>query len=147
MGELVRKSRERQLEVADQLGYQIREALRLFVHELNGVDANLGGELLKGCSEEQLLKVFNGINRAVKLGAPLYNDGDHETCYGIYRQTASHFEKDKDMCKGMRDAFGTGLLKAETKPDFTAKAWTMRDTFDGLLNVLVRLAQELGPRP
>jgi hypothetical protein len=101
-------------------------------------------KMLKPCSREQLLKVFNGINRAVELGAPLYNDGDHEACFGIYRQTAAHFEKDKDMCKSVRDAFGAGMLKAETKADFTAKAWTMRDTFDGLLAVIMRLAQEVG---
>lgn len=106
--------------------------------------------MLASCSREQLLKVFNRINRAVELGAPLYNDGDHEACFGIYRQTAAHFEKDDGMCKSVRDAFGVGLLKSETKPDFTAKAWTMRDTFDGLLGVIIRLAQEAGakrPRP
>ena len=100
--------------------------------------------MLKSCSREQLLKVFNGINRAVELGAPLYNDGDHEACFGIYQQTAAHFEKDKKTCKAVRDAFGAGLLKSETKADFTAKAWTMRDTFDGLLGVILRLAQEVG---
>ncbi len=103
--------------------------------------------MLKGCSGEQLQKVFDGINRAVELGAPLYNDGDHEACYGIYRQTAAHFEKDKGLCKRLRDAFGAGLLKSETKPDFTSKAWTMRDTFDGLLSVLVRFTQQPAPRP
>ena len=102
--------------------------------------------ILKSCSREQLLKVFNRINRAVELGAPLYNDGDHEACFGIYKQTAVHFEKDDGMCKSVRDAFGVGLLKSETKPDFTAKAWTMRDTFDGLLGVIVRLAQERGAK-
>lgn len=97
--------------------------------------------VLESCTREQIVKVFEGINRAIELGAPLYNEGDHEACYGIYRQTAAHFERDNDMCKGIRDAFGDGLLKAETKEDFTKKAWAMRDTFDGLLQVVVRTAR------
>jgi len=96
----------------------------------------------KACSKDDLLKVFNGINRAIELGAPLYNDGDHEACFAIYMQTAAHFEKDDKMCKGLRDAFGVGLLKADTKADFTEKAWIMRDTFDGLLDLIIRLARE-----
>ncbi len=103
-------------------------------------------DMLQACSREQLLKVFNRINRAVELGAPLYNDGDHEACFQIYRQTAAHFEKDNAMCKGVRDAFGVGMLKAETKAGFTAKAWTMRDTFDGLLGLIMRMAQAAGPK-
>ncbi len=99
-------------------------------------------DLFKDCNREQLLKVFNRVNRAVELGAPLYNDGDHEACFKVYQQTAAHFEKDNAMCKGIRDAFGAGLLKSETKPDFTAKAWAMRDTFDGLLNLIMRVAQD-----
>ena len=98
--------------------------------------------VLDRCSKEQLLKVFTGINRAIELGAPLYNDGDHEACYNIYQQTAAHFEKDDRMCKGIRDAFGDGLLKAETKSDPTHKAWAMRDTFDGLLQIILIKARE-----
>jgi len=95
-------------------------------------------EILDGCSEKQFIKVYGGVNRAIELGAPLYNDGDHEACYGVYQQTAAHFERDNSLCKGLRDAFGAGLLKAETKKDYTQKAWAMRDAFDGVLRVLVR---------
>ncbi len=97
--------------------------------------------ILDGCSDQQFLKVYNGINRAIELGAPLYNEGDHQACYGIYQQTASHYERDTTMCKGLREAFAAGIKKAETKADFTEKAWAMRDAFDGILSVLVRKAQ------
>ncbi len=99
--------------------------------------------MLDGCDKEQMAKVFTGVTRAIELGAPLYNDGDHEACYNIYKQTATHFEKDKTLCKKLRDAFGDGMLKAETKNDATAKAWAMRDTFDGLLSVIVRKAKSM----
>jgi hypothetical protein len=97
--------------------------------------------ILKDCTREDVLKVFNGIQRAIELGAPLYNDGDHQACFNIYEQTATHFEKDPQLCKGLRDSLGAGLLKAETQGDATHKAWVMRDTFDGLLKVIVELAQ------
>ncbi len=98
--------------------------------------------ILSNCSKEQVLKVFNGINRAIELGAPLYNDGDHQACFNIYQQTAEHFEKDPKLCKGLRDSFGAGLLRAETESDATRKAWAMRDTFDGILAVIVELARQ-----
>lgn len=97
--------------------------------------------ILQDCSPEQIGKVFDGIQRAIQLGAPLYNDGDHEACFNIYRQTAEHFEKEPKLCKGVRDAFGAGLLRAEGEKDATFKAWAMRDTFDGLLAVIVELAR------
>ena len=52
--ELVRGSRERQFDVADQLGAQARETLRLFVHELDRVDHTLDGALLAGMGEAEV---------------------------------------------------------------------------------------------
>ena len=45
--ELVKKSRERQLDVADQLGLQSQEALSMFIHELDRVDAESNGDFLR----------------------------------------------------------------------------------------------------
>ncbi len=97
--------------------------------------------ILSDCSKEQVLKVFTGVQRAIELGAPLYNDGDHLACFNIYEQTAAHFEKDRTMCKGLRDALAAGLLKAEAETDPTHKAWVLRDTFDGVLGVIVNRAR------
>lgn len=54
--ELIKKSRERQLDVADQLGNQVREALQILVHELDRTDAELGGQFLKGYSEAEVFE-------------------------------------------------------------------------------------------
>ncbi len=94
--------------------------------------------LLDGCSAEQMRRVEEGITNAISLGAPVYNRGDREACYVIYRSAAQGFEADDSMCKGVRDAFGRGLLVADGKKDFTEKAWAMRDAFDGLLIVFNR---------
>lgn len=101
--------------------------------------------VLDDCSDKQILEVFQGITRAIELGAPVYNKGDHEACFVIYQQTAQHFEKEPSMCRGVREALGAGLLAAESRDSFTGKAWAMRDAFDGLLDVMVRKARTLQP--
>jgi serine protease Do len=94
--------------------------------------------VLDGCTPDQVADVFRSISDAINVGAPVYNRGEHEACFVIYRKVAEQYEGDGKMCKGVRDAFGQGLLRAETLEDFTAKAWAMRDTFDGLLDVIER---------
>jgi len=96
--------------------------------------------LLDGCSPDQVADLFRSISDAISIGAPVYNRGEHEACFVIYRKVAEKFEGDKKVCKGVRDAFGQGLLRADTLENFTDKAWAMRDTFDGLLGVIERKA-------
>ncbi|WP_417596216.1 Eco57I restriction-modification methylase domain-containing protein [Oceanospirillum sp.] len=54
--ELIKQSRQRQLDVADQLGNQVREALQILVHELDRTDAELGGHYLNGYSEAEVFE-------------------------------------------------------------------------------------------
>ena len=56
-----------------------------------------------------------------------------EECYRIYEGTALRLEQNAP-CKGVRTAFGDGLLRASAITSFKDKAWAMRDTFDGLTN-------------
>jgi serine protease Do len=97
-------------------------------------------KLLTGCRRDELVTVVGAIEDAIKNGAPLYNDGNHEACFRIYEGTAIKFERDSS-CAGVRSAFGDGLLRASTLTSPTEKAWAMRDTFDGLLMVIERWAQ------
>lgn len=89
--------------------------------------------VFKGCSGQQIADVVQAIWDAIEVGAPLYNDGDYNACFKIYEKTASRLEQ-SGPCPGVRTAFGDGLLKANTKQSLRAKAWAMRDTFDGLIN-------------
>ena len=98
--------------------------------------------MLDGCTPEQMLAVFQGIQEAISKGAPIYNAGEHEACFVIYRKVATDAEGDSKMCKGIRGAFGQGLLRAGSVDSFTEKAWVLRDTFDGLLGVLARKLNE-----
>lgn len=54
--ELIKQSRQRQLDVADQLGNQVREALQILVHELDRVDAEVSGQYLVGYSEAEVFE-------------------------------------------------------------------------------------------
>ena len=47
--------------------------------------------VLQGCTDADLLDVTKGIANAIEIGAPLYNSGDHESCYKIYEMTSERF--------------------------------------------------------
>src|SRR5690606_2103474 len=85
-----------------------------------------------GCKANQIEDVVKSIEDAIEIGAPLYNRGDIEACFRIYEGTATKIERDAP-CQGVSGAFGDVLLKVQSLPDYRAKAWAMRDTFDGLL--------------
>ncbi len=93
--------------------------------------------VLDGCSDQQIVEVVEAITSAIDVGAPLYNRGDIEACFRIYEGTSSKLERDPP-CKGVGKAFGDGLLRASTLTTFKEKAWALRDTFDGLIEVAVK---------
>ncbi len=99
-------------------------------------------KVLDGCSEDVLVELYHAIGKAIEVGAPVYNSGEHGACYRIYRRVVEAYESDQRMCKGLREALGQGLLRADgfDEQDFTSRAWAMRDTFDGVLDVIRRKA-------
>jgi hypothetical protein len=97
-----------------------------------------------GCKLEDIEDLVNQIGEAIETGAPLYNQGNHEACFRIYEGTAVKFEHDA-ACTGVRSAFGDGLLRASGLNTYTEKAWAMRDTFDGLVDVAQRWAEKHPP--
>jgi hypothetical protein len=103
---------------------------RVPMHELTVFD---------GCNSDNVGEVVRQIGEAIDNGAPLYNEGKHEACYRIYEGTAVKFEHDAP-CAGVRGAFGDGLLRASGLTTYKEKAWAMRDTFDGLIDVARRWA-------
>ena len=102
-----------------------------------------------GCNQEDVEAVIKSISDAIENGAPLYNTNTpsgYEACYRIYEGTALKYEKDAS-CKGVREAFGDGLLRASSMSSYKEKAWAMRDTFDGLIDVAQRWARANNAKP
>jgi hypothetical protein len=99
--------------------------------------------ILAGCKTEDIDGAIDAIGKTIEAGAPLYNAGNHEACFRIYEGTATKLERDS-ACAGIRDAFGAGLLRVATMQSYTEKAWALRDTFDGLIDVARRYKQSRG---
>ncbi|HEY5938071.1 MAG TPA: trypsin-like peptidase domain-containing protein [Kofleriaceae bacterium] len=97
-----------------------------------------------GCKHENIADVVKAIWEAIELGAPLYNQGNHEACFRIYENAVTKYERDA-ACKGVRTAFGDGLLRAQGMKTFKEKAWALRDSFDGLLEAAERWTKQHGP--
>lgn len=102
--------------------------------------------LLEGCTDTQVSELVETISSAIDIGAPLYNRGDIEACFRIYEGTSTKLERDPP-CPGVAKAFGDGLLRASALPTWKEKAWALRDTFDGLIDVSVRRVGKPAPKP
>jgi serine protease Do len=96
--------------------------------------------LLDGCAPADRALIESRIERAISVGAPQYNDGDFLGCYRTYEATARTLETElPGACFGPIRALREGRQVALAAPTDSAKAWAMRDTFDGLLIVLDRV--------
>ncbi|HEY3803027.1 MAG TPA: trypsin-like peptidase domain-containing protein [Kofleriaceae bacterium] len=100
--------------------------------------------VLDGCSAHDIQDIVTSIAEAIEIGAPLYNQKTkkgYEACYRVYEGTALRYANTTDAaCKGVRAAFGDGLLRANSLESYKEKAWAMRDAFDGLIDVAKRWA-------
>lgn len=100
--------------------------------------------LLDGCSKTDLDTIDTQIEGAIDIGAPLYNDGDFDGCYRAYDSAAQSIERvTQKTCKGPASALKTGRERAAKLTSASARAWAMRDAFDGVLNVIARKGPEL----
>ncbi|MGE0788371.1 MAG: hypothetical protein AB7S26_22040 [Sandaracinaceae bacterium] len=96
--------------------------------------------LLNGCSAQDRAVIERQIEAAIQLGAPIYNQGDFRGCYETYERAARAIEAAlSPTCSGPAQALRDGRNTASARPNDAAKAWAMRDTFDGLLIVLDRV--------
>ena len=100
---------------------------------------------LAGCSNVALARTRSSIAEAISVGAPLYNDGNHEACFRIYQGAALGLTRELKGCAGVKRALADGLTHAGKVKGDDDKAWAMRDAFDGLIDVIERRLGEGGP--
>jgi len=105
---------------------------------------------LDGCSAGSIALMLKTIGDAIDIGAPLYNDGNFEGCYHVYEGAASDLERKlRGSCEKAGRAVAEGRKKAAKLSNPSDQAWALRDTFDGLLDVIKRWgggAKHLGPK-
>jgi serine protease Do len=94
--------------------------------------------VLEGCSATNILDLHKGIQAAINSGAPLYNAGNTEACYRIYEGAIDDFQRTAEGCAAAKNALDEGLHKAEQASGWSAKAWALRDVFDGMVEVIDR---------
>ena len=94
--------------------------------------------ILDDCPPNRAAQIQGGLADAISLGAPAYNEGDVETCFKIYQQTAISLDRRVAGCVALRQALLAGTMDAATLSSFADKAWAMRDAFDGVLDVIER---------
>ncbi|HYO58850.1 serine protease [Archangium sp.] len=97
--------------------------------------------LLEGCATDGVEEIALAIMQAIQLGAPAYNQGDPKACYRLYERTAERLIQERPDCPGAQAALREGLLRCARLDDADACAWALRDTFDGLLQVIDRWLQ------
>lgn len=94
--------------------------------------------LLDGCPSERLQEIQTAIEDAIKVGVPLYNEGNPEACYRVYAATALDVNRKLANCAGPKRVLLEGVERADMLNAWPDKAWAMRDSFDGLLDVMQR---------
>jgi len=89
------------------------------------------------CPTDDVSAIADSINAAIHSGAPLYNSGNMEACYRIYEGAISEIDRKHRSCPAARHVLQEGLDNADRVTDWSAKAWALRDSFDGLINAIV----------
>lgn len=100
-------------------------------------------DLLEDCTPDDLGVIVERIEHAISIGAPLYNDGKPEACFRIYQAMALDLDRTLIGCAGVKEALLAGVRRCEQLAGEDEKAWAMRDTFDGLLEVVERQVDAL----
>lgn len=97
--------------------------------------------LLEGCATDAVETVGHALMHAIRLGAPLYNQGDAESCCLVYLRATERLVHERADCPGIQEALREGLRRYAGLEGADARAWALRDTFDGLLLVINRWLQ------
>ncbi len=92
--------------------------------------------VIDACPTQDLTSIGESIGAAIHSGAPLYNSGNVEACFRIYEGAISEIDRKHSRCPAARQVLQEGLQNADRVTDWSAKAWALRDSFDGLMNAI-----------
>ena len=94
--------------------------------------------VINECPSEDVRAIAGSIAAAINSGAPLYNGGNIEACFRIYAGAISDIDRKFSRCPAARQVLLTGVSNADQLDGWTAKAWALRDSFDGLMNAIAK---------
>jgi hypothetical protein len=91
----------------------------------------------------ELPVVLDRMSAAIRVGAPLYNKGDHEACRKLYATTVRTLTEEvipPHRCPVIRRTLGTALAESGAAATADEAAWALRRGFD-------RIAGSVQPGP
>jgi serine protease Do len=95
--------------------------------------------VLQGCQASDLETLAHVLGEAVQVGSALYNAGNFSGCYHVYEGASLDAERKlRPGCRGPKKALGDGRKRAAALKNPSAQAWAMRDSFDGLFDLIGR---------
>lgn len=105
--------------------------------------------ILEGCTRSNIDLLTKALADAIDIGAALFDDGNFAGSYHIYEGAASDLERKLGTaCQRPARTLADGRKRAARLADPSEQAWALRDTFDGLLDVIRRHgAQNTRPPP
>jgi serine protease Do len=103
--------------------------------------------LLEGCSIDEVKLAVSTIDEAIKIGAPLFNKGNHQGCFDVYQNAALQLVQKIKACQGIRETLLGGLTSANHAPGASDKAWAMRHAFDRILGAVEAALRQAEPVP
>jgi hypothetical protein len=109
---------------------------------------SLSPRILEGCSRSNIDLMTKSLADAIDIGAALYDDGNFAGSYHIYEGAASDLERKLGTgCQRPVKTLADGRKRAARLVDPSEQAWALRDTFDGLLDVIRKHGAQNGKAP
>ena len=96
----------------------------------------VGQSVFEHCPSKDVSAIADAISSAIDSGAPLFNAGNTEACVRIYAGAISQIDRTFDRCPAVRQVLQAGITNADNRDGWPAKAWALRDAFDGLMNAI-----------
>jgi hypothetical protein len=92
------------------------------------------GEMGGGAAGIALGEVRALLSRAISIGAPAFNLGDHRGCYEVYACTARLLANSAAVPDAEKNLLREALARASVILSVTRQAWVMREAFDTILS-------------
>ena len=115
------------------------EPFSTFRQGLASAAQNLLARAVTDCGKGPVRDIVLRIQAAISVGAPTYNQGDHQGCFDIYRQKASELAAQHSSCTALAGFLREGVARSNSQKSATDSAWSMHYTFDAILVVAAKV--------